>query len=204
MRTQLGILILALTSVVQAAPFTNGGFENSPINPGSFTTLGEISTALTGWSIVGQGIDYIGTYWVAAEGSRSVDLSSTGAGGIQQLFDTIPGVTYNVTFSLAGNPVGGPAIKSVGVEIGATVTNFTFDTTGRSLTDMGWETRSLQFTATGTSTVLGFVSNTLTAFGPAIDNVSVSAIPEPATWAMFGGGLLAVALSRRKTRPKKS
>jgi choice-of-anchor C domain-containing protein len=206
MRTQLGILILALTSVAPAAPFTNGGFENSASNPGAFLTLGAGSTAIDGWTVTGQGIDYIGTYWQSAEGARSLDLSAAAAGGISQTFDTIVGLVYNVAFSLAGNPVVGPTIKTLTVSAAGVSNNYTFDTTGRTTSDMGWELRNFIFTAVGTSTTLAFTSTTNSAAGPALDNVSVSvtAIPEPATWVMFGGGLLAMALSRVKSKPKKS
>jgi hypothetical protein len=66
---------------------------------------------------------------------------------------------------------------------------------------MGWAPYQYRFKASGKSTVLSFASATGTAYGPALDNVSISAVPEPAQWAMMlmgFGGLGVVMRSRRK------
>lgn len=66
---------------------------------------------------------------------------------------------------------------------------------------MNWLAQSFSFTATGASSTLAFTSTTATAFGPALDGVSVAAVPEPATWAMmiFGFGLVGAAMRRRRS-----
>lgn len=62
---------------------------------------------------------------------------------------------------------------------------------------MNWGYYSLVFTAQATSTTILFQSGENNAVGPALDNVSVEAVPEPATLALAGLGL-ATALRRRK------
>src|ERR1700761_1608688 len=83
----------------------NGSFEEGT-DPGSFTSLTPGSTDITDWSIGPIGVDYIGSYWQAADGSRSVDLAGTLPGGtatgdasgsIFQSFATTLGQTYQVT-----------------------------------------------------------------------------------------------------------
>ena len=195
----VGLLLLLPVSRAYATPFTNGSFESAAVNPGGgFITLGSGSTSITGWQVVTASVDYIGTFWQAADGNRSVDLNGNqGAAGIRQTFDTETGKTYRVNFSLAGNPDGDPTTKTLNVSAGASIQGFTFSTIGATHADMNWEPRSFLFTATGTSSTLTFQSTTPGAFyGPAIDNVTVSA-PEPMTLALLGSGMLGVAIRRR-------
>src|SRR5688572_27430249 len=70
----LGVLMAAGASPAVAAPFTNGSFELGSVNPGGgWITLGSGNPAITGWEIFDGTIDYIGAYWQAADGSRSLD-----------------------------------------------------------------------------------------------------------------------------------
>lgn len=101
---QIALASTLLAGVAQAAPFQNGSFEIGPAPGATFITLGAGDTSITGWEVTGAGIDYIGGLWQPADGNRSLDLSATAAGGIQQTFDTVAGHNYQVTFSLAGNP----------------------------------------------------------------------------------------------------
>ena len=57
---------------------------------------------------------------------------------------------------------------------------------------MHWVTDNILFTASSSSTLLSFSSGNASAFGAAIDNVSVVATPLPAALPMFGGALLAL------------
>lgn len=179
----LGVSALIVTPVQAANLIQNGSFETANVNPnpGDFIRLDAGSTVITGWTVSQGTIDYIGTYWQASEGSRSLDLSGANAGGIQQTFNTTVGETYRVTFDLAGNPDGNPTIKEMRVSAGGSSADFSFDTTGKSRSNMGWVSNSWDFTATGTTTTLEFISLTNSFAGPALDNVSVIAIPEPSS-----------------------
>lgn len=60
----------------------NGSFEIG-VSPGSYLPLGVGSTAIQGWIVIRGGIDYYGTGWISADGSRSLDLNGTpGVGGV--------------------------------------------------------------------------------------------------------------------------
>jgi choice-of-anchor C domain-containing protein len=144
-----------------------------------------------------------------------VDLNGNGPGAIGQTFVTTPGATYRVTFCLAGNPQGLVAVKTLDVSAtGGPTASYQFDTTGRTLTDMGWTQRTYDFVATGASTTVTFTSTTSTAFGPAVDNVTLAqiqpipaqtqAIPTVSEWGMaMLIGLIAMAsiysLRRRRS-----
>jgi choice-of-anchor C domain-containing protein len=158
---------------------TNGGFEDGPepdpAGPG-FTPMVAGSTAISGWTVTRGSVDYIGAYWQHADGRRSVDLNGNEPGAIAQTLRTRPGRTYRVTFRLAGNCFGGgTGVRTVVVTAGPARTEFTFDTTWRTYGDMGWATKTWQFTAAAAETTLGFASATTDppSCGPALDGVSV-------------------------------
>lgn len=209
-----------------AVTITNGSFENASIDPNSFpngfVTLTQPDTSITGWSVTGGSIDYIGSYWQAGDGQRSLDMSGVSQGTIasQTIGGTVAAQTYIVTFLMSGNPDNGPAAKTLDVWVNAGAhSTYTFDTSvaGNSHSSMGWVTESFTFVGTG-SDVLHFASTTpaplsgpsgdLAAFGPALDGISITegaaagpAAPEPSTWAMMILGFLGVGfMSYRRRR----
>src|SRR5678815_3121637 len=116
------ILLLSSTFGLNAAAFTNGSFElNSGggcDSGGGFTTLSAGSPCITGWSIGPNNLDYINSYWVAQDGTHSVDLNGNqNATSISQTFDTIAGGLYLVSFAMAGNQDGAPTIKNLNVTV---------------------------------------------------------------------------------------
>ena len=173
-----GSLAILLGSAANAisAPLsvTNGSFEQGT-DPGSFTTVNAGDTNITGWTVTKGNVDYIGSYWQAEDGQRSIDMSGFfQAGGLSQTLNTVAGHTYTVTFWLAGNPDGGPGVKTLNVDTGGTATAYTFTVTNQTHDAMGWETHTYNFTATGSTTTLTFATDDASAYGPALDNVSVS------------------------------
>jgi len=93
-----------------------------------FEQLNAGDISLDGWTVDSGSVDWIGTYWVAQDGSKSIDMSGTDAGAISQTFATTIGNTYTVSFYLSGNPAGPPTVKTLDVSAtGGTVDHFTFD-----------------------------------------------------------------------------
>lgn len=150
---------------------------------------------ITGWTA--SNVDWINTYWTPQNGTKSIDLNATSAGSIAQTFSTVAGQDYLVEFYLAGNPDGGPTVKSLSVSADATSFTDTFSTAGKTRANMGWVKKSFTFTADDAFATLKFASTNTGAFGPAIDNVTVQAVPEPATFAVISVGL--IALKRRRS-----
>jgi choice-of-anchor C domain-containing protein len=159
---------------------TNGSFEEGPepdpAGPG-FTPIEAGSTVIPGWTVTRGSVDYIGPYWQHADGKRSIDLNGNEPGAIAQTIRTRAGKRYRVTFSLAGNNCGDADTpkRAVVVSAAGSQAEFTFDTTGKSYEDMGWVTKTWEFTATAAETTLEFTSATEIppACGPALDRVSV-------------------------------
>jgi choice-of-anchor C domain-containing protein len=155
----------------------NGSFEVGP-DPGPFGTYSAGATSITGWRVTTRTIDYIGSYWPASHGKRSVDLDGTpGAGGIAQSFATIPRQEYVVTFDLAGNPEVPPPVKKLQVNAAGQSAEFSFDISGKSKSDMGWQRKTWRFRANEATTTIEFLSlgDAASRGGPVIDNIWVVA-----------------------------
>ena len=203
------VLIAGVTghqNCAQAVGILNGSFEfNTPSSdPSPFKTLGSGSTEIDGWTVGGHSIDYIGSYWQAADGKRSLDMNGIGPGSISQnITGLIKGQQYTVSFSLAGNPDAGDPNKILAVNVGLGAHTYTFNITGKTHTAMGWVPQTLVFTAAGTSALLTFRGAMTGSWGPALDNVSIAATPLPAALPLFGSALagwwLLGRLRRRRT-----
>lgn len=155
----------------------NGSFEEGPDLPQGWMGVDKDSTKITGWTVTRGQIDLLSDkHWQAGEGKRSLDLhGSPGIGGVKQTLATKKGKTYTVTFQMGSNPGGHPTEKSLWVEAAGKRKKFTFDSKEKSLTDMGWEAMTWEFTATDDETELELYSaeDADPFAGPALDNVSV-------------------------------
>lgn len=213
-KTTVAALSILGTTAASANLISNGGFEDGTV-AGNFATLNAGSTDLTDWVIGSGSIDYINNYWQDAGTGvgRSVDLNGLAPGSISQSFVTTSGTLYEVQFSLSGNPDNGhvPALKDLRVSLSGASSfsqDFSFDTTSplNSSGSMNWLTKSFTFVGGAGLTTLTFLSLTndpdsLPAFGPALDEVSVNAVPVPAAVWLLGSALLGVGvIARRRTR----
>lgn len=151
----------------------NRSFENGP-DPGEVTVLSPGSAAINGWTVVGGNVSYVGGKWKPSQGLRSVGLLC--GGGITQTVKTDPNQKYEVRFSMAGDPNARPAVKSVVVSFGENDHTFTFDTTGKSAGEMGWDGRSWIFAAKEGTTTLTLRSPQTQCATPAVDSVRVMAV----------------------------
>jgi len=183
------VLLLACVGAVSANIVQNPGFES----PGTFVGTFQPFTTLADWSIDAGSIDLINTYWQPASGSYSIDLAGNAPGTISQVLTTTPGAKYDLSFKMAGNPDGSPKIKTVQVFWGGVSEGmFTFDTTGKDHTTMGWVSQGKTgLVASGASTVLKFVDVSGTDYyGAALDDIvvepqqSTTAVPEFPTMAL--------------------
>jgi choice-of-anchor C domain-containing protein len=162
----------------------NGSFEEGPKFEASYLPLDEDSEDIRGWVVTRGQIDLLqesGGKQRAASGSRSLDRhGSPGFGGIQQSLKTKVGQKYKVTFRLSGNPGLGLETVVLGVRAAGKKDLFACAMAGKSLDDLGWETKTWEFTAVETNTVLEFhtaMAPLTNPFGgPLLDDVQVVAV----------------------------
>jgi choice-of-anchor C domain-containing protein len=196
-----GILAVALgAATAQANLITNGSFEEGNYSqsypPYDFMRLSAApdpsATAITGWTVTQGSVDWINTYWKAADGSKSIDLSGAeGDAGVLAAtsFATTKGSQYKITFALSGNFDNGNGPVAVIVSAGSQSETYTFDYFSDWTHDnMGWQTKTFSFTAEDDTTTLKFSSGTSSGYGPVIDNVNV--VPIPPSALLLGTGLL--------------
>ncbi|MBP1730217.1 MAG: hypothetical protein H6Q55_646 [Deltaproteobacteria bacterium] len=213
------LLSLVLASGSQAAnlvqnPSFELGFPATSAEPSFpyYLTRFAGSSDIPDWTVQSGSVDWVNWVandnreWVAAEGTKSIDLNGTSTGSLSQMLNTVAGTSYVVSFFMAGNPLG-DRFKDLQLSIGGLTETFTFDSLGKTASNMGWSPRffSQAFVATGTSTTLTFTSLEADPFhGPAIDNVMVESVttptpvPEPSLLALLACGLVGVMTTRRR------
>jgi hypothetical protein len=138
----------------------------------------------------------------------AIDGDSNVRGPLQQLISGLtPGAQYELSFYWAATQLSnrtGPTTERFDVTFGSD----TFSTATLSIPTQGfdgWHKVTHNFTASSASQLLSFLSiGTPNGLPPValLDGVSLTAVPEPMTWAMMLAGFGAIGLAaRRRQRP---
>jgi subtilisin-like proprotein convertase family protein len=170
--------VVVVSRLGQSLPI-NGSFEEPPAAPATATAY-PAGAVFGGWQVGwGEIVHVAGPPWVAAQGTSFVDLNGTNGpvlnGAFARDVATVPAQPYLLEFAYAGNPQGSPAVKSLVASwnLGATLL-LDFDTTGHAPDSLGWTYTNVTVVGTGNDQV-GFASTvTNTAFGPLVDDVTLT------------------------------
>ena len=170
----------------------NGQYGNISLwGPGNGSSNGMPASSPNGGNIV------------AADGAFQV-------GAITQLITGLtPGASYSVSFWWAGAQqygFTGATTEQWQVSFGSQEQS-TIVLNNASHGFTGWQYQTFTFTASGTSDLLSFLSvGTPSGVPPfsLFDGVSLTQLPEPATWTMLISGLMGVAGAARLRKRAKS
>ena len=185
----------------------NGSFE-SPVVASPFQV--SPPQPIANWTVTSGTVDLVDGYWQAHSGVQSVDLSGNGPGTITQDIALDTGSLYVLTFWVSGNPDGPPELKTFDFSVSNTTpmteanVNFLVTSPPQSRQNMSWEPRQWLFIAGAGTHTLTFQSTTPGPFGPALDDVSVTLVPEPETYAMLLAGMGLIGFIARRRRGYRS
>jgi uncharacterized protein DUF642/PEP-CTERM motif-containing protein len=214
---------IALTALVlgtaahpaRADLIVNGGFEFPPIgnvfyqNYGTFTNNPYAGPSFQGWAVTTNNVDIVnpiaGWNAPAYQGAQILDLVGYGStGAISQSFATTPGQIYLLNFAYGNNPGSGAAQASVTVFGSSSLLSALVFHDNSATGNLNWNLYSGSFVANSETTTLAF-NTTLGGNngGILLDAVAVSAVPEPATWALMIFGFAGVAMMAYR-RSRKS
>jgi hypothetical protein len=202
----------------------NGGFEDPVLNPAEIRlfTPGQL-VGSAGWTVLGDSgtnIYVIQTTYAepwnnisgynAQEGLNSVDLSGDNnqgpSAGIRQTVSTVQGQQYALSFYVGSatrtdGPGGGfgPATADLSIDGGARISFTNSDSTSGFV---NWKQFTYEFTAASNSTTIDFLNGTPigTSVETGLDNVSLTAVPEPSSLMLAGIGPLALLVSAWRSR----
>jgi hypothetical protein len=214
MKFKLLVILLAIgmAGTARANLVTNGTFEDASLG--------------NGWSINGTvGVAPVSAYqsccgisglsYPYGHNAAFFGWGNLVGGSLSQSISTVAGQSYALSFlygAIAGNRLqtgpfagNGPQVMNVLVSNGNSVlVSQNFNAHGTYDQTQFVSPFSVQFTATSSLTRLSFndVSVVTNSVDGMLDNVSVAAVPEAETYAMFlaGLGLMGFVARRRKTK----
>jgi len=177
----------------------NGSFETTVVGNGSWT----IVNSLSGWTTGNGGVELrhnaVGT---ALDGQNFAELDTTGNSSISQNINTVAGQWYSLSFYYSNRIDVAQASNGLGWSFGAA--------SGSTITpaqisgDHQWQLFTTQVLGTGAPMTLTFTAlGNSDSLGTSLDKISVSAVPEPQTYALMLAGLAAMGFVAKRRKQQR-
>lgn len=204
----IAVAIGIVPAAASAQLVTNGGFESPVISNTCCNTAPP--DPLPGWTVTTGNVNVVNGMFngtsspgpnLAYQGAQYLDLvGQGGTGGISQALTLTPGALYNLMFAYSNNGFAPNESTSASASFMIDGLSGTVSHSTATPTSLNWQIFSGNFVATGPN-ILSFTNLT---GGPnegiLLDAVSVTPVPEPATWAMMLLGFGAIGFAARRRR----
>lgn len=197
------MLLAGAAGIANANLLTNGDFE---ANVGLTGSSWGVYSSIPGWTTLnGSGIEVErNTVVTAQSGSQYVELDSYNNSAMyQQISGLTVGASYDLSLWYHARTNNGSNDNGINVYWGDFLPgNETINIEGLTLSNTpDWIQLTKTLVATSSSMYLTFGADGLNnSLGGFVDNVSLTAVPEPATLSLFGLGLAGLLLARRKQK----
>ena len=190
-RSLVGVALLATALGAQAAVVFSDNFDAS---------VSGLNVVPTGWTVTDGTVDVVGGGFCQSGLCVDLDGSTGNAGVLSRSFSLTGGLLHTLSFDLSGNKRGGSDDVTI-----------TFGSASRVLELAAadpYATYSLDFTPIADDVYAITFSNAGSDnIGALLDNVSISAVPEPPTYVLMALALAAAyapTMRRMRTRPKSA
>ncbi len=173
----------------------DGSFDATVVNGGSWTTVYSTQGWNDPWVTGNAGLEIRNSVaGNAIDGPNFVELDTDQNSTISQTLSTVAGQEYALSFWVEDRANTAASTNGVTYTIDGVTNTVVGGTTPT------WTRESLTFVASSSSTTLTFAAaGTSDGYGSSLDNVEVSAVPEPATFVLMASGLALFGLSRRRS-----
>jgi len=176
----------------------NGSFESVLIKS---SNRWEIFSNVTGWTGGAGGIEVRNNVvGLASDGSNFVELDTTANSSMFQTVATQANQRYTLSFFYADRVGNGSVSNGLDWSLDGSLWSSVGGGNGGASHD--WKQLSVDFTASGATTLYFRASGRSDQLGTSLDQISItSAVPEPQSYALMLGGIAAIGfMARRRQR----
>lgn len=193
----VAILSLATVGAHAANLVSNGSFEANRLNAGQWNTF----SGLDGWTSTSKVELRNNVAGAAQDGFNFAELDVAGNSSISQTIFATGWV--DLSFWYSARPKTGVTTNDLLVSFGS-FSDTLLDNTGNSRGAHIWQqfNQRIDLGNSGSAVLTFAAAGVSDGYGGSLDNISVSAVPEPGTYLMFltGLGLLAAVHRRRAAK----
>lgn len=192
------VAALAVAAPAQAATNFFNDWESTDFGSGAgFTIL----PSYEGWTdvtgVTGSGIEvqYNNVAGLAFSGENLVELDSNLNSAMERAIDA---GSYTLSYYFSPRPGVAAASNGISVFVNGVLKD---SITGFSASGTSWSQRSFTFDLAAPGTLRFEATGTSESLGGYLDDIRLSAVPEPATWAMMilGFGFVGASMRRRQS-----